>query len=87
MSIFHLDPLWADDEIDLVGIDNYMPVSDHGRLFKALMTAHVPGCKSLEVSRANKPARYDRFVFSGPPAKQHQPDTTKPRRRKSAGFW
>ncbi|WP_374432325.1 glycoside hydrolase TIM-barrel-like domain-containing protein [Tabrizicola sp.] len=25
---FHLDPLWADDEIDFVGIDNYMPVSD-----------------------------------------------------------
>jgi hypothetical protein len=25
---FHLDPLWADDEIDFVGIDNYMPVAD-----------------------------------------------------------
>ncbi len=25
---FHLDPLWADDEIDFVGIDNYMPLSD-----------------------------------------------------------
>jgi hypothetical protein len=25
---FHLDPLWADDEIDFIGIDNYMPVSD-----------------------------------------------------------
>jgi hypothetical protein len=25
---FHLDPLWADDNIDFVGIDNYMPVSD-----------------------------------------------------------
>jgi hypothetical protein len=25
---FHLDPLWADPEIDFVGIDNYMPVSD-----------------------------------------------------------
>lgn len=25
---FHLDPLWADDEIDFVGIDNYMPISD-----------------------------------------------------------
>ena len=25
---FHLDPLWADDDIDLVGIDNYLPVSD-----------------------------------------------------------
>lgn len=25
---FHLDPLWADQEIDFIGIDNYMPVSD-----------------------------------------------------------
>ncbi len=25
---FHLDPLWADSNIDFVGIDNYMPVSD-----------------------------------------------------------
>jgi len=26
--LFHLDPLWADDDIDFVGIDNYMPLSD-----------------------------------------------------------
>jgi len=25
---FHLDPLWADEEIDFIGIDNYMPISD-----------------------------------------------------------
>ncbi len=25
---FHLDPLWASDHIDAVGIDNYMPVTD-----------------------------------------------------------
>lgn len=25
---FHLDPLWADENIDFVGIDNYMPISD-----------------------------------------------------------
>jgi hypothetical protein len=25
---FHLDPLWANDDIDFVGIDNYMPLSD-----------------------------------------------------------
>ncbi|MBB6012394.1 hypothetical protein HNR59_001739 [Aquamicrobium lusatiense] len=25
---FHLDPLWADGNVDFVGIDNYMPVSD-----------------------------------------------------------
>lgn len=26
--LFHLDPLWADSNIDAVGIDNYMPISD-----------------------------------------------------------
>jgi hypothetical protein len=26
--LFHLDPLWADPNIDFVGIDNYMPISD-----------------------------------------------------------
>ncbi|MGR3485917.1 MAG: baseplate multidomain protein megatron [Paracoccaceae bacterium] len=25
---FHLDPLWSDDAIDFVGIDNYLPLSD-----------------------------------------------------------
>ncbi|MCB1332328.1 MAG: glycoside hydrolase/phage tail family protein [Roseivivax sp.] len=25
---FHLDPLWSDPEMDFVGIDNYMPLSD-----------------------------------------------------------
>jgi len=27
-AIFHLDPLWAHPDIDFVGIDNYMPLSD-----------------------------------------------------------
>ncbi|MCV6593728.1 MAG: glycoside hydrolase/phage tail family protein [Silicimonas sp.] len=25
---FHLDPLWSDGDIDFIGIDNYMPISD-----------------------------------------------------------
>lgn len=25
---FHLDPLWSDDELDVIGIDNYMPLAD-----------------------------------------------------------
>lgn len=25
---FHLDPLWSDDNIEFIGIDNYMPLSD-----------------------------------------------------------
>lgn len=27
-KIFHLDPLWASEDIDFIGIDNYMPLSD-----------------------------------------------------------
>lgn len=26
--IFNLDPLWSDDDIDFIGIDNYFPISD-----------------------------------------------------------
>lgn len=26
--LFHLDPLWSDSNIDFIGIDNYMPLSD-----------------------------------------------------------
>jgi hypothetical protein len=26
--VFHLDPLWSDENIDFIGIDNYMPLSD-----------------------------------------------------------
>lgn len=27
-KIFHLDPLWADANVDAIGIDNYMPIAD-----------------------------------------------------------
>lgn len=40
---FHLDPLWASDDIDAVGIDNYMPVADwrdgRGRMMRAISRA------------------------------------------------
>ncbi|MBA3326510.1 MAG: glycoside hydrolase TIM-barrel-like domain-containing protein, partial [Rhodobacteraceae bacterium] len=26
--MFHLDPLWAHPELDFIGVDNYMPISD-----------------------------------------------------------
>ncbi|WP_341246681.1 baseplate multidomain protein megatron [Nereida ignava] len=26
--LFHLDPLWADDDVDFIGIDNYFPSAD-----------------------------------------------------------
>lgn len=34
----------------------HLRVPNHGRLFKALMTAHVPGWRSPEVSRSNRAA-------------------------------
>jgi len=33
---FHLDPLWADGNVDFVGIDNYMPISDWREGFEHL---------------------------------------------------
>ncbi len=27
-KLFHLDPLWADPNVDFIGVDNYMPLSD-----------------------------------------------------------
>jgi|SRR5208282_1028679 len=32
----------------------HLRVPNHGRLFKALMTAHVPGWRQLQVSRRDK---------------------------------
>ncbi|RMH44568.1 MAG: host specificity protein [Alphaproteobacteria bacterium] len=34
--LFNLDPLWADAEIDFIGIDNYMPLSDWREGFEHL---------------------------------------------------
>ena len=33
----------------------HLRVPNHGRLFKALMTAHVPGWRSINLSRPNLP--------------------------------
>ncbi|MEM6478409.1 MAG: glycoside hydrolase TIM-barrel-like domain-containing protein, partial [Pseudomonadota bacterium] len=37
---FNLDPLWADDAIDFIGIDNYMPLSDWRDRHDHLDAAH-----------------------------------------------
>ncbi|WP_415184446.1 baseplate multidomain protein megatron [Phaeovulum sp.] len=49
---FHLDPLWADPNIDFVGIDNYMPLSDW-REGEQHADAHWGAIHSLEYLRAN----------------------------------
>jgi hypothetical protein len=50
---FHLDPLWADPEIDFVGIDNYMPLSDWRDGFE-----HADAAEGW-------PAIYDRTYLQG----------------------
>ena len=49
---FHLDPLWSDDAIDFVGIDNYMPISDW-REGDAHLEAGFESLYNLEYLRAN----------------------------------
>ena len=50
---FHLDPLWSDPEIDFVGIDNYMPLSDWRDGFE-----HADAAEGW-------PAIYDRAYLQG----------------------
>ncbi len=49
---FHLDPLWADDAIDFVGIDNYMPLSDW-RDGDAHLDANFGSIYDLEYLKSN----------------------------------
>lgn len=50
--LFHLDPLWASDDIDFVGIDNYMPLSDW-REGEAHADAGAGSIYDLEYLQAN----------------------------------
>jgi hypothetical protein len=49
---FHLDPLWSDPEIDFIGIDNYMPLSDW-RDGEAHADASWGAIHNLDYLRAN----------------------------------
>ena len=49
---FHLDPLWADENIDFIGIDNYMPLSDW-RDGSDHADAHWGSIYNLDYLRAN----------------------------------
>ena len=50
---FHLDPLWADDEIDFVGIDNYMPLSDWRDEFEHRDAENADTVTDLDYLRGN----------------------------------
>ncbi len=51
-KLFHLDPLWASEAIDFIGIDNYMPLSDW-RDGDAHLDAERASIYSLEYLRSN----------------------------------
>ena len=50
--LFHLDPLWADENIDFIGIDNYMPLSDW-REDDGHLDAHWGSIYNLEYLKGN----------------------------------
>ena len=52
---FHLDPLWADENIDFIGIDNYMPLSATGARADDHLDAQagVPSVYDLGYLRSN----------------------------------
>lgn len=51
--LFHLDPLWSDSNIDVIGIDNYMPLSDWRDSPSHLDAANYPSIYDLNYLKAN----------------------------------
>ncbi|ODM44505.1 glycoside hydrolase TIM-barrel-like domain-containing protein [Cereibacter johrii] len=49
---FHLDPLWSDPNIDFIGIDNYMPLSDW-REAETHADARWPSVQDLDYLKSN----------------------------------
>ena len=50
---FHLDPLWSDETIDFIGIDNYMPLSDWREGDDHLDRGHWDSIYDADYLRAN----------------------------------
>lgn len=50
---FHLDPLWADDAIDAIGIDSYVPLSDWRDGYDHLDAAESESGRDVDYLRAN----------------------------------
>jgi len=50
---FHLDPLWADDAIDAIGIDSYVPLSDWRDGYDHLDAALSESGRDVDYLRAN----------------------------------
>ncbi len=71
--LFHLDPLWADDNIDFIGIDNYMPLSDWRDGFDHLDAEKAQTIYDLDYLKSNIEGGegYD-WYYSGPDAREAQ---------------
>lgn len=71
--LFHLDPLWADQNIDFVGIDNYMPLSDWRDGLDHRDAQEWSSIYDLEYLRANIEGGegYD-WYYSSPEAREAQ---------------
>jgi hypothetical protein len=67
--LFHLDPFWADENVDFIGIDNYMPLSDWrdgrehldadaGSIYSLeYLCGNIAGGEGFDWYYANAPAR------------------------------
>lgn len=64
--VFHLDPLWADANIDAIGIDNYMPLADWRDGDQHLDAADARSVYDLDYLKRNVAAGegYDWFYAS-----------------------
>ncbi len=51
--LYHLDPLWADGNIDFIGIDNYMPLSDWREGFEHTDAENWDSIYNLDYLKAN----------------------------------
>ena len=51
--LFHLDALWADSNIDFIGIDNYMPLSDWREGYEHLDAQDTDEIYNLEYLKSN----------------------------------
>lgn len=65
-SIFNLDPLWKSSNIDFVGIDNYLPLSDWRDSNSAIDNAAWPSIYSMDYlkSQIEGGERYDYYYAS-----------------------
>lgn len=50
---FHLDPLWADENIDFIGIDNYMPLADWREEQGHMDGEHWPAIYDVDYLQSN----------------------------------